>query len=135
MISALFLASALVAAPTASTPLEVLGICRFNAALADETLLHHVVDLTGTVSRIERDGIGGYIVLLEGKNHLGDFAGRVEVHCHFSASVRSGLAKIKPGEVVTIRGVPRELRDHLHFPLDRNVSIKMKDCQLLEAAE
>jgi hypothetical protein len=135
MISALFLASALAAAPISTTPVEVLGICRFNAALADESLMHHVVDLTGTVSEIERDGIGGYIVLLEGKSHLGEFAGRVEIRCHFSPAARSGLAKIKPGEVVTIRGVPRELRDHLHFPVDRNVSIKMKDCQLLEAAE
>lgn len=135
MISALFLASALVAAPTQTSPVEVLGICRFNAALADETLLHHVVDLTGTVSAIERDGIGGYIVLLEGKSHLGDFAGRVEIRCHFSASARSGLSKVKPGEAVTIRGVPRELRDHLRFPIDRNVSIKMKDCQLTESAE
>jgi hypothetical protein len=134
MISALFLASALVAAPTQTSPVEVLAVCRFNAAQADETLLHHVVDLTGTVAQIERDGIGGYIVRLESQNHLGDFVGRVEICCHFSASARSGLAKIKPGEAVTIRGVPRELRDHLHFPIDRNVSIKMKDCQLLEGA-
>lgn len=135
MISALFLASALAAAPTQTSPAEVLGICRFNAALADESLMHHVVDLTGVVSEIERDGIGGYIVLLEGKSHLGDFVGRVEIRCHFSPTARSGLAKIKQGEAVTIRGVPRELRDHLHFPVDRNVSITMKDCQLLEAAE
>jgi hypothetical protein len=135
MIPSLFLASALIVAPTQTSPVEVLGICRFNAALADDELLNHLVDLTGTVSEIERDGIGGYIVLLEGKSHLGEFAGRVEIRCYFSASARSGLAKIKPGEAVTIRGVPRELRDHLHFPVDRTVSIKMKDCQLLEAAE
>ena len=65
----------------------------------------------------------------------GEFAGCVEIRCHFSPAARNGLAKIKPGEAVTIRGVPRELLDHLHFPVDRNVSIKMKDCQLLEAAE
>ena len=111
------------------------GNFSFNAALADATLLNHVVDLTGAVSEIERDGIGGYIVLVEGRSHLGDFVGRVEIRCHFPASARNGLAKIQPGEAVTIRGVPRELRDQLHFPIDRNVSLRMKDCQLLEAAE
>ena len=29
----------------------------------------------------------------------------------------------------------RELRDQLHFPIDRNVRIKMKDCEIVAGAE
>ena len=135
MFSTLLLATALVAAPTKTTPVEVLSICRFNAALADEALMHHVVDLTGAVTEIERDGIGGYIVRMDAEAHLSDFLGRVEICCHFSATARSALATIRPGQAVTIRGVPRELRDQLSFPLDKNVRIKMKDCELVVGAE
>jgi hypothetical protein len=135
MFSSLMLAVILVAAPTKATPIEVLSVCRFNAALADESLLHHVVDLTCTVTEIERDGIGGYIVRIDTETHESDFIGRVEIHCHFTGTSRTALAAIKPGEVVTIRGVPRELRDHLSFPLDKNVRITMKDCQVVAGAE
>jgi hypothetical protein len=135
MYSALLFAAVLVAAPTKTTPVEVLSICRFNAALADEALMHHVVDLTGAVTEIERDGIGGYIVRMDAETHLSDFLGRVEIYCHFNATYRSALATIRPGQAVTIRGVPRELRDQLSFPLDKNVRIKMKDCELVVSAE
>ncbi|MCI0359650.1 MAG: hypothetical protein L0211_14330 [Planctomycetaceae bacterium] len=134
MFSSLMLAAVLVAVPTRTTPVEVLAVCRFNAALADETLMHHLVELTAVVTEIERDGIGGYIVRLDAEAHESDFIGRVEIHCHFVGTARPALAGIKPGEAVTIRGVPRELRDHLSFPLDKNVRIKMKDCELLVAA-
>jgi hypothetical protein len=133
MFSSLMLAAVFVAAPTKTTPVEVLTVCRFNAALADATLMHHVVDLTGTVTEVERDGIGGYIVRLDAQTHEPDFIGRVEICCHFSGTARGSLATIKPGLPVTIRGVPRELRDHLSFPLDKNVRVVMRDCELIPA--
>ena len=133
MLSSLMLAAVLVAAPTKTTPVEVLAVCRFNAALADETLMNHVVDLTAAVTEVERDGIGGYIVRLDAESHESDFIGRVEICCHFSGTARPALATIKPGQLVTIRGVPRTLRDHLSFPLDKNVRIVMKDCELAPA--
>ncbi len=135
MITSLLLAAVLVAAPTKATPVEVLSICRFNAALADDALMHHVVDLTAAVTEIERDGIGGYIVRVDAETHESDFIGRVEICCHFSGTARSALATIRPGQAVTIRGVPRELRDHLAFPIDKNVRITMKDCELVAGAE
>ena len=135
MFAALLVASAIVAAPTKTTPHEVLAICRFNAAQADATLLNHVVELTANVTEIERDGIGGYVVLLDASVHEYDFIGRVEIHCHFTGTARADLAKIKRGEPVTISGVPRELRDQLHFPIDSNVRIKMKDCQIVAGAQ
>ena len=135
MFTSLMLAAVLVSAPTKTTPVEVLSVCRFNAALADEALLHHVVEFTAQVTEIERDGIGGYIVRVDAETHEPDFIGRVEIHCHFSGAARAALAAVKPGELVTIRGVPRELRDHLSFPLDKNVRLKMKDCELVAGAE
>jgi hypothetical protein len=138
MFTSLFVAASLtIAQPavTKTTPNEVLQTCRFNAALADETLLHHWVELTANVTEIERDGIGGYIVRVDGNIHESDFIGRVEIVCHFRNTSRTDLARIKPGVPVTIRGVPRELTDHLHFPVDRNVVVKMKECELVAGAE
>jgi hypothetical protein len=138
MFASLLVAATLtVAQPavTKTTPIEVLQTCRFNAALADETLLHHWVDLTATITEIERDGIGGYVVRVNGQTHESDFIGRVEIVCHFRGTARGDLARIQPGVPVTIRGIPRELTDHLHFPVDRNVVLKMKDCELVAGAE
>jgi hypothetical protein len=135
-------------APAKTTPHEVLDMARFNAALVDAVLLHHWVDLTGTVTAVERDGIGGYIVKLDASRHVSDFIGRVEIHCHFAGNSsyysgsnhgfagnnRTDLAQIKPGVPVTIRGIPRHLKDHLHFPIDRNVVFTVKDCELVQPA-
>jgi len=134
MISSVLLAAVLVAGPTKTTPVEVLAVCRYNAALADESLLHHVVELTTTVAEVERDGIGGYVVRIDAAVQEAEFLGRVEIHCHFPGTARSALAAIKPGQTVTIRGVPRELRDHLSFPLDKNVRIVIRDCEVVAAA-
>jgi hypothetical protein len=135
MFNSLLIAISLITAPTKTTPIEVLATLRFNAAQADATLMNHVVELTGVVTKVERDGIGGYVVRVDGATHESDFIGRVEIHCHFAGTARSALAQIKTGETVTIRGVPRELRDHLHFPVDRNVLVTVKDCEILAGAE
>jgi hypothetical protein len=139
MFASLLVAAALVSAtqnaPLQTTPLEVLDICRFNAARADETLLHHRIDLTGAVTEVERDGIGGYIVRLQAMAHESDFLGRIEIQCHFAGSARSNLAQIAPGTAVTIRGVPRTLRDQLGSPIDKNVIVTMKECTLVASGE
>jgi hypothetical protein len=139
MLASFVVAAALVSAtqnaPLATTPLEVLDICRFNAARADETLLHHRIDLTGTVAEVERDGIGGYIVRLQAMTHEPDFIGRIELQCHFAGSARSDLAKIAPGTAVTIRGVPRTVRDQLGSPIDKHVIVTLKECGLVASGE
>ena len=149
--ASLVLAASLVAAqpaPTKTTPLEVLEMARFNAAQLDALFLHHWVDLTGTVTSVERDGVGGYVVKLEGSTHQPDFLGRIEIHCRFASNSsyysgsdhgfagnnRSDLAQIKPGVAVTIRGIPRKVKDHLHFPIDRNVVYTVMDCELVQPA-
>jgi hypothetical protein len=136
MLTAPLLAAAvLVAAPTKTTPVEVLATCHYNAALADETLMHHVVELTGTVAEVRRDGIGGYIVRMDATTHESDFIGRIEIRCHFGVAARGALGRIRPGAAITVRGVPRELRDHLHHPIDRNLRMTVKDCELAVGGE
>jgi hypothetical protein len=133
MFAPLMIAALLAAqpAPTATTPVEVLDIVRYNAALADETLMHHVVELTGPVTEIYRDGMGGYIARMDAAIGEVDWNGRLELHCHFSPAARNALASVKPGAAVTIRGIPRQIKDHLHWPTDSAVRIDVKECELV----
>ena len=137
MYASLLVAAALISvqpAPTPTTPTEVLNIWRFNAALADDAIFHHVVELTGPVSEIYRDGMGGYIVRFDAAVSDPDWTGRIEIHCHFAGAARSALASVKPGVEVTIRGIPRQMRDHLTFLVDPNVRLDVKDCTVAAAA-
>lgn len=67
-----------------------------NEALADETFTGRMVEVTGKLMRVQREG-GGYAVLLSPKT--------VPLLFGFDRSARSRLAKLKAGESVTIRGV------------------------------
>lgn len=122
-------------APAPLSPLEVLDVVRFNAAAADDSILHRVVELTGEATEIYRDGIGGYIVRFDSVIQEPHWTGRIEIHCHFAGAARGDLAKIKPGMPVTLRGIPRTTKDHLHWPVDPNVRVDVKDCTLAAAAE
>lgn len=130
----LILAAALSAQPTKTTPLEMLKICAFNDALADASLLHHVVEVTSKVTSIERDGIGGYIVHLDASLHSTGLIGRVKVCCRFDPPARDALAQIVPGADVTIRGVVREIDDELTRLVDSHVTLTMRGCELVVAA-
>ena len=137
MMTSLMLAALLSAqpAPTATTPVEVLDIVRYNAALADDAIMHHVVELTGPVTEIYRDGMGGYIARMDAAIGEVSWNGRLELHCHFPAGARNALASVKPGAAVTIRGIPRHIKDHLHWPTDSAVRIDVKDCELVVRAD
>jgi hypothetical protein len=137
MYAALVVAAAIVSAqpPVKTTALEALHVCRFNAALSDEVLMHRWVDLTGVVTEIERDGIGGYILRIDAATHEPDFIGRIEFHCYFTGVYRTDLAKIRPGVPVTLRGIVRDVRDHLHFTIDKNLLLTMRNCEILAGAE
>ena len=137
MMSSLMLAALLAAqpAPTATTPTDVLDIVRFNAALADEVIMHHVVELTGPVTEVYRDGMGGYIARMDAAVSEVHTRGRLEIHCHFPREARVALASIKPGALVTIRGIPRQIKDHLHWPTDASVRIDVKECGLIVREE
>jgi hypothetical protein len=121
--------------PAPMSPVEVLQIVRFNAAATDDAILHRVVELTGDVTEIYRDGIGGYVVRLDSVVKEPHRTGRIEIHCHFAGISRGDLAKIKPRMPVTLRGIPRTTKDHLHWPVDPNVRLDVKDCTLGAIAE
>src|SRR5436190_91877 len=122
MYAALLLAAATLSVqPTKTTPVDMLKICYFNDALADAAFLHHWVEVTSKVTSIERDGLGGYIVYLDGTLHSTTLIGRVKVCCLFDPASRDSLAKIRPGADVTIRGVVREINDQLDRIIDSNV--------------
>jgi hypothetical protein len=118
---------------TKTTPGEVLQIVRFNAACTDELLMHQVVELRGEATEIYRDGIGGYVVRFDASFRDLDRQGRIEIHCHFAGGARRELAGIEPGKLVTLRGVPRQIKDHLHWPTDASVWVTVKDCALVAA--
>ena len=122
-------------APAPLSPVEVLDVVRYNAAAADEALFHRVVELTGQASEIYRDGIGGYVVRLDAVIKEPHRTGRIDIHCHFAATARGDLAKIKPGTAVTLRGIPRTTKDHLHWPIDPNVRIDVRECTLITGEE
>jgi hypothetical protein len=131
----LIAAAALSVQPTKTTPLDMLKICSFNDALADDAFLHHWVEVTSKVSSIERDGIGGYIVHLDATLHTTQMIGRVKVCCVFSPASRVALAKIRPGADVTLRGVVREIDDQLDRMVDSNVKLWMFNCEVAAGAE
>ena len=60
---------------------------------------------------------------------------RIRVNCYFDGTLRSDLARIKPGEVVTIRGVVREMKDHLNYMVDPNVEVIVKNCGVVVGAQ
>jgi hypothetical protein len=131
----LIAAAALSVQPTKTTPLDMLKICSFNDALADSAFMHHVVEVTSPVSAIERDGIGGYIVHLDASLHTTQMLGRIHVCCKCDPLTRDALARIRPGAVVTVRGVVREIHDKLDRIVDSHVVITMRNCEVVAGAE
>jgi len=121
--------------PSKTTPLDMLKICSFNDALADASFMHHWVEVTSPVSSIERDGIGGYVAHLDANLHTTQMIGRIHVCCRFDRLTRDSLAKIRPGTVVTLRGVVREINDKLDRMVDSNVEITMRNCEVAAGAE
>ena len=130
----LIAASALSVQPTKTTPVDLIKICYFNDALADAALMHHWVEVTSPVTMIERDGIGGYVVHLDGDLHSTKLIGRAKVCCFFDPASRAALAKIQPGTPVTLRGVVREINDQLERMVDANVKVTMFNCEVVVAA-
>jgi len=131
----LIAAASLSVQPTKTTPLDMLKICAFNDALADASFMHHWVEVSSPVTAIERDGIGGYIVHLDATLHTTQMIGRVHVCCRFDPLTRDSLAKIRPGTVVTVRGVVRDINDRLNRIVDSNVEITMRNCEVVAGAE
>ena len=139
MLAPLLVTALIAAQPEpAAAPLsaaDVLQTVRFNAAATDDAILHRVVELAGEATEIYRDGIGGYVIRLDARIQEPHRSGRIEIHCHFAGTSRGELARLKPGMLLNLRGIPRATKDHLHWPVDPNVRIDVKDCTLSAIGE
>ena len=91
--------------------------------------------MTSKVATIDRDGIGGYIVRLETQVQSAESTARSRVNCYFDPLARDGLARVRPGREVTIRGIVRKVDDDTRRYVDPNVQVTMKSCELISGAE
>src|SRR5436189_3249211 len=76
------------------TPTDVVQTIRYNAAKTDFWLQDHRVEIKGVVSRIEKDGLGNYIAIME--TRIEEPAAEVSgtIRFKFAPSERDSLAAV-----------------------------------------
>lgn len=114
------------------TPTDVVQIIRYNAASTDLWLQDHRVEIKGVVSRIEKDGLGNYIAIME--TRIEEPAAEVSgtIRFKFAPSERDSLAAVLvPAQVVTIQGDFRFVRDLLRRMARNSVTVDLLNCQLV----
>ena len=118
------------------TPPEVVQIIRFNAAHRDLWLQDRRVAISGIVSRVEKDGLGNYVAIME--TRLEEPAGEVSgtIRFTFAPAERDSLAAVlAPSQSVTIQGDFRFVRDLLRRMAHNSVTVDILNCQLVPPAE
>ncbi|MFN0017289.1 MAG: hypothetical protein ACKVP0_03455 [Pirellulaceae bacterium] len=114
------------------TPNEVVQTIRYNAAKTDLWLQDHRVEIKGVVSRIEKDGLGNYIAIME--TRIEEPAAEVSgtIRFKFAPSERDSLAAVLvPDQKVTIQGDFRFVRDLLRRMARNTVTVDLLNCQLV----
>ena len=117
------------------TPTDVVQIIRYNAASADLWLQDHRVEIKGVVSRIEKDGLGNYIAIME--TRIEEPAAEVSgtIRFKFAPSERDSLAAVLvPAQAVSIQGDFRFVRDLLRRMARNSVTVDLLNCQVVPAA-
>jgi hypothetical protein len=117
------------------TPAGVVQSIRYNAAATDLHLQDHRVEITGVVSRIEKDGIGNYIAIME--TRIEEPAAEVSgtLRFKFAPAERDSLAAVLvPEQLVTIQGDFRFVRDLLRRMARNTVTVDLLNCQLVPTA-
>lgn len=116
------------------TPSEVVQSIRYNAAKTDLWLQDHRVEIKGVVSRIEKDGLGNYIAIME--TRIEEPAAEVSgtIRFKFAPSERDALAAVLvPDQAVTIQGDFRFVRDLLRRMARNTVTVDLLNCRLVPA--
>lgn len=116
------------------TPSEVVQSIRYNAAKTDLWLQDHRVEIKGVVSRIEKDGLGNYIAIME--TRIEEPAAEVSgtIRFKFVPSERDALAAVLvPDQAVTIQGDFRFVRDLLRRMARNMVTVDLLNCRLVPA--
>jgi hypothetical protein len=113
------------------TPIEVVQTIRYNAARTDLWLQDRRVEIRGVVSRIEKDGLGNYVAVME--TRIEEPAAEVfgTIRFTFAPSQRDSLAAVLvPAQEVTIQGDFRFVRDLLRRMARNSVTVDVLNCQL-----
>lgn len=116
------------------TPNEVVQSIRYNAAKTDLWLQDHRVEITGVVSRIEKDGLGNYVAIMQ--TRIEEPAAEVSgtIRFKFAPGERDSLAAVLvPDQKVTIQGDFRFVRDLLRRMARNTVTVDLLNCQLVPA--
>ncbi len=114
------------------TPTDVVQTIRYNAASTDLWLQDRRVEIKGVVSRIEKDGLGNYIAIME--TRIEEPAAEVSgtLRFKFAPSERDSLAAVLvPDQVVTIQGDFRFVRDQLRRMARNTVTVDLLNCQVV----
>ena len=114
------------------TPPQVVQIIRYNAAQTDQWLQDKRVEITGPLSRIEKDGLGNYVAVME--TRIEEPAGEVSgtIRFRFDPGNRLGLSTVTPPtDVVTIRGDLRFINDLLRRMTRNTVTVNVLNCELV----
>ena len=121
-----------VQAPFATTPPEMLQIVRYNAALTDAKLQDHVLDVTGVVTSVSKDGLGNYVAIMETlvRDTTGEY--RATIRFNFDPVLRDELAQISPpGQPATIRGICRKIDNLLPRMTRNSLTVDLQECQIV----
>src|SRR5687768_1230796 len=118
-----------------TTPSEVVQTIRHNAASTDLWLQDHRVEIRGVVSRIEKDGLGNYVAIMETRieEPAAELSGTLRFK--FAPAERESLAAVLvPTQPVSIQGDFRFVRDLLRRMARNSVTVDLLNCQVVREA-
>jgi hypothetical protein len=117
------------------TPSDVVQLIRYNAAATDLHLQDRRVEIQGVVSRVEKDGLGNYVAIME--TRIEDPSAEVSgtLRFQFAPAERDSLAAVMvPDQIVTIQGDFRFIRDLLRRMAKNSVTVDLLNCQVVPDA-
>ena len=114
------------------TPPDVVQIIRYNAAHQDLWLQDRRIEITGVVSRIEKDGLGNYVAIMETRIEVPAAEVSGTIRFTFAPSERDALAAVMAtNQKVTIQGDFRFVRDLLRRMARNSVTVDVLNCQVV----
>src|SRR5436190_1123868 len=118
-----------------ATPASVVQTIRYNAAATDLYLQDHRVEIKGVVSRIEKDGLGNYVAIMETRIEEPGAEVSGTIRFKFDPASRDSLAAVMtPDQVVAIQGDFRFVRDLLRRMTKNTVTVDLLNCEVVPVA-
>ena len=114
-----------------TTPASVVQTIRYNAAAQDLWLQDRRVEIKGIVSRIEKDGLGNYVAIMETRIEAPASEVSGTIRFQFAPSERGSMAAVLvPDQEVAIQGDFRFVRDLLRRMARNTVTVDLLNCQV-----